>query len=85
MKASTFQSQRAKGVTVAVHASYDGLFSVSGGFNMDSTQQKAASNFSKVETKTITVGAPPPANGYANTWASTVKYSPIPMEYKLVN
>lgn len=53
---------------------------------MDSTQQEAASNFSKnVETKTITVGAPPPANGDANTWASTVKDSPIPMEYKLVS
>lgn len=86
MKASTFQSQRSKGVNVAVQASYDGLFSVSGGFNMDSTQQEAASNFSKnVETKTITVGAPPAANGDANTWASTVKDSPIPMEYKLVS
>jgi len=47
MKASTFQSQRSKGVNVAVQASYDGLFSISGGFNMDSTQQEAASNFSK--------------------------------------
>lgn len=53
---------------------------------MDSTQQEAASNFSKnVETKTITVVAPPPANGDANTWASNVKDSPIPMEYMLVS
>ena len=45
IKASTFQSQRSKGVNVAVQASYDGLFSISGYFNMDSTQQEVASNF----------------------------------------
>ncbi|CAG2222892.1 unnamed protein product [Mytilus edulis] len=36
--------------------------------------QKSSSKFSKsVSTETITVGAPPPANGDAMTWASTVK------------
>ncbi|CAC5398012.1 unnamed protein product [Mytilus coruscus] len=31
------------------------------------------------------VGAPPPINGDPMTWASTVKESPVPMEYKLQN
>lgn len=86
MSSKSFQSKREKGVNVAVEASYSGLFSVGGGFNMDSSQQEAASDFSKsVETKTITVGAPPPSNGDAMTWASTVKDSPVPMEYKLLS
>jgi hypothetical protein len=83
MKASIFQSQRSKGVNVAVQASYDELFSISRDFNMDLTQE-VASNFSKnVETKTINVRTPPPVSGDANTGASTVKDSPIPMEYQL--
>ena len=44
-KASTFEFQHFKGVDVAVQVSYDGLFSISGDFNMDSTQQEVASNF----------------------------------------
>ena len=44
-KASTFEFQHFKGVDVTVQVSYDGLFSISGDFNMDSTQQEVASNF----------------------------------------
>lgn len=51
---------------------------------MESSQKNEASDFQKsVTTKTITVGAPPPANGDAMEWASGVKDSPVPMKYNL--
>ena len=51
---------------------------------MDSEQRSAASNFQKsVETSTITVGAAPPSNGDAMTWASTVQANPVPITYSL--
>lgn len=51
---------------------------------MDPSQKEAASQFSKsVVTETITVGAPPPEEWKASTWASTVKDNPVPMEYNL--
>lgn len=57
---------------------------MSGGFGMSSSNEQKAMNFqSKVETKTITIGAPPPANGDTLTWASTVKETPIPVKYVL--
>ncbi|XP_053397893.1 uncharacterized protein LOC128556506 [Mercenaria mercenaria] len=84
MSSEEYETQSVKGVNVAAEASYSGLFSVGGGFQMDSSQREAAAEFSKsVETKTITVGAAPPANGDAMTWASTVKDSPVPSKYKL--
>lgn len=84
MSSSKFRSERESGVNVAIEASYSGLFSAGGGFNMDSSQQSAAEQFSKsVETQVITVGAPPPANSDAMTWASNVKDSPVPMKYTL--
>jgi hypothetical protein len=36
-----------------------------------------------VETKTMTVGAPPPEEGGANAWASEVKDNPVPSSYQL--
>ncbi|XP_053386287.1 uncharacterized protein LOC128550715 [Mercenaria mercenaria] len=84
MTSEAFESKQESGVNVAVEASYSGLFSVGGGFSLDSSQRESASSFSKsVETKTITVGAAPPANGDAMTWASEVKDSPVPTAYKL--
>ena len=84
MSASTYKTEKENGVNVAVSASYSGLFSVGGGFSMDSSQRESASNFQKkVETRTITIGAAPPANGDALTWASTVKESPVPVSYDL--
>ncbi|XP_053396849.1 uncharacterized protein LOC123553325 [Mercenaria mercenaria] len=84
MSSSKYESEKKSGVNVAAQASYSGLFSVGGGFSLDSEQQQAASEFLKsVETKTITVGAAPPANGDAMTWASEVKTSPVPTAYKL--
>ena len=53
---------------------------------MSSSNQKKAEQFqSKVETKTISIGAPPPANGNTMTWASTVKETPIPVKYSLMS
>ncbi|CAC5400113.1 unnamed protein product [Mytilus coruscus] len=84
METKVYEKQESEGVNVAVSASYSGLFSVGGGFSLDSSQQQAASSFmSKVTSETISVGAPPPANGDAMTWASTVKENPIPSGYKL--
>ncbi|XP_060559515.1 uncharacterized protein LOC132719697 isoform X2 [Ruditapes philippinarum] len=84
MKSETFQSQSEKGIDVGVSASYSGAVSAGASFSMEYSQKEKASDFSKsVETKTITVGAAPPANGDAMTWASTVKESPVPSEYKL--
>ncbi|KAK7476541.1 hypothetical protein BaRGS_00032221 [Batillaria attramentaria] len=84
MATSTYKKETSEGVDVAVAASYSGLFSVGGGFNMDSSQKEAASSFQKkVTTRTITIGAAPPANGDAMTWASTVKESPVPVSYDL--
>lgn len=84
MSSANFKSMSSKSTGVAVQASYSGLFSAGGGFNMDSSQQQAAEEFSKkVETTVITIGAAPPANGDAMTWASTVKDSPVPLKYTL--
>lgn len=84
MKSSDFQSKQNKGVNIGVQASYSAMNSAGAGFNMDSSQKEEASQFSKsVTTETISVGAPPPANGDTMTWASTVKESPVPMGFKL--
>ncbi|KAH3850754.1 hypothetical protein DPMN_093227 [Dreissena polymorpha] len=84
MSSTKYESETKSGVNVAVQASYSGMFSAGGGFNMDSDQRQSASDFSKsVETKTITVGAPPLSDGDAMTWASHVKTSPVPTTHKL--
>ncbi|XP_045192206.2 uncharacterized protein LOC123548751 [Mercenaria mercenaria] len=84
MKSSMYKKKREQGINVAAQASYSGLIRVSGGFSLSVEQRQEASQFSKsVETKTITVGAAPPANGDAMTWASTVQNNPVPSKYKL--
>ena len=84
MSKSEFQKESSDKVSVSAKASYSGTFSLSGGFKMSSSQQKAATNFQeKVETRTISIGAPPPENGDTMKWASTVKETPIPVKYKL--
>ena len=79
-----YESLREKDVSVEAQASYSGLFSVGGGFSLNSKQRSAASNFQEsVETSTITVGAAPPSNGDAMTWASSVQENPVPTKYSL--
>ena len=79
-----YKELRNKKISVEAQASYSGLFSVGGGLSMDSEQRSAASNFQKsVETSTVTVGAAPPSNGDALTWASSVQDNRIPIKYSL--
>lgn len=79
-----FEKMEKEDINVAVAASYSGLFSVGGGFNMDSSQRDQVSKFSKyVRTKVITVGAAPPSNADAMTWASSVQQNPVPAAYEL--
>ena len=86
MSSQSYKKEKESGVNVAVSASYSGFVSVGGGFSLDSSQKESASNFQKkVETRTITIGAAPPANGDAMTWASTVKESPVPVTYDLAS
>lgn len=81
---TSYEELREKEMSVEAQASYSGLFSVGGGFSMDSKQRNAVSNFQKsVETSTITVGAAPPSNGDAMTWASSVQENPVPTKYSL--
>ncbi|CAG2255578.1 RASGRP3 [Mytilus edulis] len=84
MLSKLYQANQQQHVNVEVQASYSGMVSVGAGFKLESSQKTKASNFQKsVTTKTITVGAPPPLNGDASEWASGVKDSPVPMEYKM--
>ncbi|KAK3580231.1 hypothetical protein CHS0354_012759 [Potamilus streckersoni] len=84
MSSSSYSKMQEKGTNVAVMASYSGLFSIGAGFNLDSSQREQASVFqSEVQTSTVTIGAPPPANGDTMTWASTVKETPVPTQYSL--
>ena len=84
MSYSQYDTASESGFSVGVQASYSGLFSVGGGFNLDSEQRQAASDFQKsVKTTTITVGATPPASGDEMEWAANVKLDPLPIRYKL--
>ncbi len=84
MSSSDYKKMSTSGLSVSVRASYSGLISVGADFNLDSNQKNAASEFSqKVQTTTITAGAPPPAKGDAMTWASAVKDFPVPSKYTL--
>ena len=86
MSKSNFQKESSNSISVSAQASYSGLLSLSGGFGMSKSQSEKAQNFQQqVETSTISVGAPPPANGDTMTWASTVKDTPVPVKYKLAS
>lgn len=83
---SKSSSSSSKKLSVEAEASLAGAFSFSGGagFGMSSDQKEAAMSFSeRVQTRTISVGAPPPYNGDAMTWASTVKETPVPVTSSL--
>lgn len=84
MSSQSYKSALSKGINIESSASYSGRFSLSGGFTLDESERQLASNFKKlVKTRTITKGAPPPANGDAMTWASTIKNNPVPIKYTL--
>ncbi len=84
MSSSNYQSMTSNNKDIAASASYAGVASVSGSFSLEHEQSEEAREFStKVKTTTSSVGATPPANGDAMTWASSVKESPLPVKYKL--
>ena len=81
---TNYKKLRAESIGLKAQASYSGAISVGGGFSLDEEQTNAATNFQKsVETTTITVGAAPPSNGDAMTWASSVQENPVPTKYSL--
>ena len=84
VESSKYEKIDSSELSVEAKASYSGLFSVGGGFGLSKRQQEAASEFQENSvTTTISIGAPPPYNGDAMTWASTVKDTPVPVEYQL--
>jgi len=86
MESSKYEREFKGKVDVSISASYNGLFSAGGGFSMSASQREAASQFSEsVQTTTITIGAAPPADGEASTWAAEVQSNPVPSRYDLDN
>ncbi|CAG2258163.1 unnamed protein product [Mytilus edulis] len=84
MKTKTFISEKRKGFNFGIFGEIFSKINVGLGFNIAKEEREKVEKISKdIETKTITVGAPPPANGDATTWASNVKESPVPMKYEL--
>ena len=82
---SNFKTMSSRDISVDVQASYSGAFNVGGGFGLSDSQKKAAEEFRENSvTSTISIGAPPPYNGDAMTWASTVKDTPVPVEFDLI-
>lgn len=86
LSTSSYERMSRTGISVSAQASYSsGFFSMGGGVGMDKEKEQVAKNFQKnAQSTTIAVGAPPPADGNQNTWASEVKSSPLPVKYKLV-
>jgi hypothetical protein len=65
--------------SASVRASFTGKVSIGAGLSLETSQRKAAQEFSEtVQTHTQTVGAAPPSNGDAVTWASEVRNNPVP-------
>ncbi|XP_045208112.2 uncharacterized protein LOC123559987 [Mercenaria mercenaria] len=89
MSSNYYETEREKGVdvkTVASTSGFFGLWNLEGEFQVSLSQRQKASEFRQsVETKTTTVGAPPPEDGGAMAWASEVKTNPVPSAYKLVS
>lgn len=85
IESSKFEKMKSSEISINVQASYSGQFSLGGGFGLSVAQSEAAQQFSEnVSTSTISIGAPPPYNGDAMTWASTVKDTPVPMQYSFI-
>ena len=82
MTKESFQSLKESSYSVTVSASYSGVARVEGSLSLSGEEREQANKFrSKVETSTISVGAPPPPNGSTSQWASEVKENPVPTKY----
>ena len=81
---TNYEELKSSKFSVEAQASYSGAFDVGGGFSMGTKQRSAVAKFQEsVETSTVTVGAAPPSNGDALTWAATVQDNPVPSKYSL--
>ena len=84
MSKSNFNSLSESAYSITASASYAGLVRVEGSASLSAAEQKQAKAFQeKVETSTISVGAPPPPNGGTSKWASEVKENPVPTKYTM--
>jgi hypothetical protein len=84
MSMSNFHSIKETQYSASARASFIGKISIGADFSLEISQRQAAQEFSKrVQTHTKTVGAAPPSNGDALTWASEVKDNPVPSKIVL--
>ena len=84
MSKNSFKTLSESSFSVTASASYSGLARVEGSAGLSAGEQRQSELFrTKVETSTISVGAPPPPNGSTNQWASEVKENPVPTKYEM--
>merc|ERR1711887_475705 len=78
MKKTDVQALTSQGVDVSVSASF---FSAANfGASMSTSQERKSRKMEeKSETKTVSIGSAPPANGDAMQWASSIKDTPMPV------
>ena len=80
MSKTTREAMKSSGASVEAQLGYSGFgVSVSGGFGYSQSNSETTKRFKQsVKTETITVGSPPPKDGDAMSWASSVKQTPVP-------
>ena len=84
LSSDSFKSLSSKNLSVEAQASYSGYFSVGGGASLSDSVKQAVSDFrSHSDVSTIAVGSPPPNDGDATSWASSIKAAPVPIRYEL--
>ncbi|XP_065063227.1 uncharacterized protein LOC135689803 isoform X2 [Rhopilema esculentum] len=84
MTKSKYKELEQSSISVSMSASYSGIVRVAGSASLSEKEARQAKEFrSRVETSTISVGAPPPPNGSTSQWASEVKDNPVPTKYKM--
>ena len=86
MNTSSYETMTKQGLNVEAAASYSGFgFSVNAEASMSQNQKDHSTEFNKhVEVFTKSVGSAISKDGDATTWASEVKYFPVPMEIHLL-
>ena len=84
MDKDEFLKESLSSVNIEARATLASIFSIFGGVGMSDSNKALALDFqSKVETRTISIGAAPPEDGKTLTWASTVKKNPIPIRFQM--
>ena len=73
------------GVSLKARASLGAFASFSTKTKLSGGKEKAVNQFRELaETSTVSIGAPPAANGDTLTWASKVKENPVPTKFEMV-